>query len=76
MQFRNYKGELVNAPADKPVVLASQGGSMVVWSRDGPTGRHMVRYGLQAKFYTDDLLAAHEFGECVRHYLECQGLLD
>jgi hypothetical protein len=77
-EYRDYKGVMVEASVDQRVVVASLFNDAIVWSHDG-SGRHMVRYCLQAKFFSDEhasLHAAHEFGECVRHYAEYLGLLD
>jgi hypothetical protein len=74
MKVMNYQGELVEAPRDLSFDVAEYGKRIVVWSRRGK--RHCVRYGLQSKFFEDDVEAAKEFGLCVRHYAECCGLLD
>lgn len=70
----NYRGELVVAPRDFSCVVASYQDGVIVWSRSGKSN-HQVRYGLQLKTFKDDLSAAREFGECVRHLAECDGLL-
>ena len=37
---------------------------------------YTITYGQQQTSYQDDLAACREFGECVRHSLECAGKLD
>ena len=71
---RNFRGELVDAPCDLPTIVASYGGSVIVWSRMHKT--HQVRYGLQVHHFNDSIDAAQDFGCCVHHYAECYGLLD
>ena len=46
----------------------------VTWQFDGDD--HQIIYGSHTRVYTNDIKAAHEFGECVRHSLECAGVLD
>lgn len=49
----------------------------VAWERNGR--KHRVVYGLQTKEFSGidaDMRAAYEFGACVRHAAECNGLLD
>jgi hypothetical protein len=46
----------------------------VTWGR--LAGEHIVTYGQQVTKYRCDVAACHEFGECVRHSLECAGKLD
>lgn len=74
MKFRNYKGEMVESPPDRTVVVASLFDGCVVWSLKGPV--HQVRYGLEVKTFKDDIEAAKEFGLCVLHCAECSGLYD
>lgn len=41
--------------------------------------KHVVRYGKQVKEFRGkdkDLAAAHEFGICVRHAAECEGIIE
>ena len=47
----------------------------VSWLRMN-SGRFQVVYGGQVTTIDDDLEAAECFGQCVRHQVECQGLLD
>jgi len=69
-------------PADLPVVIADIGEGMIVWSRKGRL--HRVRYGLQVREYKQDgsdpvyaqLAASEEFGHNVRHFAECEGLMN
>jgi len=48
----------------------------VFWQFDGE--RHFILYGEQVKIFPlgKDIAACREYGECVRHSLECAGLLD
>ena len=39
-------------------------------------GRFAVVYGLQTKDGLDYTEAAHELGECIMHYLNCEGLVN
>ena len=51
----------------------------VIWSykpRAAKAHRHAVTYDQQSKTFADDLQAAREFGECVRHAAECAGAFD
>lgn len=45
----------------------------VTWEFEYPY--HLITYGTSKNVYIDDLKAAHEFGESVRHALECAGEL-
>jgi hypothetical protein len=50
----------------------------IAWTIDR-RGSHHVRYGKQHKKFIGpnrDIDAAQEFGLCVRHAAECEGLLD
>lgn len=74
MQHRNFAGEMVEAPKDfRKIVLRLFNGE-IVWSRTSKL--HQIRYGSQEKSFTDDLEASKELGYCIRHYVECEGLLD
>lgn len=46
----------------------------VMWLRDGKN--HRIVYGADIRETKSDIQAAHWFGECVRHELECNGSLD
>lgn len=46
----------------------------VVWERAGDT--HIVTYGKQVSYFGNDMDACHEYGECVRHSLECLSKFD
>lgn len=75
----NAAGEMVEAPADLPIIVADYADGYIVWSRKGKV--HQVRYGLQVHTYglldrQRVEMAADDFGQCVRHYAECEGLLD
>lgn len=73
--FRDYKGCQQPAPAERKHRVAAHGANDVInWSR-GSMKHHRVNYGLQSTEFTSDLDAAVEFGYCVRHYAECEGLL-
>ena len=37
---------------------------------------HTVTYGHSERMFSSDLAASREFGECVRHALECAGIFD
>ena len=52
----------------------TDGDYSVLWQA-GKT-RHVITNGLQVKTFNNSLDACHEFGECVRHSLECAGKLD
>lgn len=59
---------------DKITTLAmfdEPGAYMVKWQFDGTT--HLITYGGQERHYGNDLSAAREYGECIRHALECGG---
>ena len=73
MKCRNYKGEMIEAPADLYQHVATHADNHIVWSRRGRL--HQVRYGLQVSQFHDSFMAAREFGHCVHHYAECEGLL-
>ena len=47
----------------------------VRWFRR-PTGFYVVVYGQQVTQFYCDIAASEDFGHCVRHSLECAGLLD
>ena len=70
----NYKGEMVTPPADLYQHVAVHADGLIVWSRRG--NLHQVRYGLQVRRFDCQIKACHEYGECVRHYAECECLLD
>lgn len=70
---RNAKGEFVRVPPDLSKVVASVGRNEVVWSTNAKGRTHKVRYGFQVKIFGNDMDACHEFGECVRHWAECEG---
>lgn len=59
---------------DKKDIVASFYNNYIVWSRDKE--EHQIRYGKQAKTFYDDMDACHDLGECIRHYVEAEGLLD
>lgn len=74
MKYRNYEGELVEAPEDYELTLAASGdGHSVVWSYDAERRLHQVRYALGAKVFGTDTEAATEFGSSVRHKLASEG---
>ena len=50
------------------------GVAAITWVRRG--NLHSVTYGYSVKVTGCDMEACHEFGECVRHSLECAGKLD
>ena len=65
----------MNEPNDGDTIATfTDGDTPVTWSRKRK--RHTVHYGKQVTHCTDSLQACHEFGECVRHSLECAGKLD
>lgn len=80
MKFRDATGVLQECPPDLPKIVADLFEKVIVWSLKGRT--HQVRYGLQVKTFKQDgkdpsfaqLAAATEFGCCVRHYAECEGV--
>ena len=74
MRVRDYKGKLVDAPADLYQHVAVYADGFIVWSRRGKL--HQVRYGLQVNQYNNSMAAAKCFGFSVRHYAESDGLLD
>ena len=58
-------------------LLVSDTAHDVHWLFNGHT--HSVQYGKQVKSFTGpdaDLQAACEYGYCIRHSLDCEGLLD
>ena len=76
--YRNYAGQLTEAPVDFPTIVAQAGD--VIWSKapknQRRNKRHQVRYGLQKRQFRNSADAAEEFGFCVHHQAECSGLLD
>jgi len=66
-------GEMINPPADLPEIIAVFSG-VLVWSRKSKN-RHQVRYGLEVHILNSDMEAALEFGRCLRHLVECEGLI-
>ena len=51
----------------------------VTWQCHGRKHRgqvHTVTYGTWERILSCDLAASHEFGECVRHAIECAGIFD
>ncbi len=46
----------------------------VKWEFDGED--HRISYGMSVRVFTSDINASHEFGECIRHALECAGKLE
>jgi hypothetical protein len=73
MQFRNWKGEMMDAPKDLRQVVATYDNDTIVWSRSGK--RHQVRYALEVTPCGTSLTAAEQFGYCVHHLEECNGKL-
>ena len=72
--FTDWQGRQQSAPVERGTRVAAYGADDVItWSRG--SGIHRINYGLQTKNFTDDVRAAKEFGLCVRHYAECEGLL-
>lgn len=63
-------------PAPTPGLLAefTTGDFPVTWEL--LQGEHVITYGLQVTRYRDDIAASREYGECIRHSLECAGKLD
>lgn len=58
------------------IIASNKDGDIpVIWFKKGKKA-HVIEYGKQRKTFFDDLEACHEFGECVRHSLECEGKLD
>ena len=62
-------------------VPARPGSYSVTWelldNRD-PDGNqtHTITYGLSVKSFSCNLAASREFGECIRHSLECAGIFE
>lgn len=75
LQFRNHEGVLCDAPKDLSRIVFTHYRELIVWSFNGKR-THRVRYGLSSKDFHNDMDAAHEVGECLRHWAESQGLLD
>ncbi len=46
------------------------------WGRKYHGQSHKVTYGYSERTFSCDLAASREYGECVRHALECAGLFD
>jgi hypothetical protein len=73
MKCPNYAGEMIEAPTDLYQHVATYADHYIVWSRRG--NLHQVRYGLETKQFQDSIEAATEFGYCIHHYAECEGLI-
>ena len=71
-KVRRYDGKMVDPPKDLKTILISTNG--VVWSRSKT--KHRIRYGLQVRDYCCPQVAAEEFGQCIGHSLQCDGVLD
>lgn len=78
--FANWQGVQTEAPPDLKETIYELHGGFIVWSRQRYAGqrayRHRVRYGLQYTDFGDDLSAIEDLGHCMRHFAECEGLLD
>ena len=74
MTCANYKGEMVESPADLYQTVATHADGLLVWSRRGDL--QQVRYGLQVDHTTESVTAAKLFGYAVHHFAQCEGLLD
>lgn len=68
---RDYRGQLVKAPADLPTVIVSVNDRRIVWSRNSV--RHQVRYGLEVKQFKSAHAAADDLSDAIRHHAECEG---
>jgi len=76
MKVPNYKGKMVEAPADLYQHVATLCDHYLVWSRKGSL--HQVRYGLHVETFEGEdaaLYAVQELTECMIHYVECNGVL-
>lgn len=73
LQFRNWKGEMTDAPKDLKHIVAKYDGDTIVWSYSGR--KHQVRYALEVTTWADSLIAAKQFGFSVHHLEECNGKL-
>lgn len=73
MKFRDYRGNLVEAPKDLPQTITNLYDGLIVWSRDKE--KHQIRYGLQIKTFPGPIMAAEFLGHCVMHNASCDGLL-
>ena len=69
--FRRYDGEQIEVKIKGKLV--AEYGDRVFWTLYGKM--HVVRYCLQVKAFSDDIKASEEFGHCVRHCAECDGIL-
>jgi hypothetical protein len=72
LQFRNWKGELTDAPKDLGIIIFRSEDASIVWSRSGR--KHRVRYCLQVNEFTDSIEAAKQVGCCIHHQAECRGI--
>ena len=70
LEFRRYDGEMVQTNV-RGILVASHH-DVVFWTICHR--KHVVRYGLQVKTFLGSVEAAEEFGSCVRHAAECDGL--
>lgn len=66
---RNYKNEMVKAPADLKNIAESAAKGYIVWSFEN-SNTHQVRYGLQISSHASFMEAAKEFQICKDHYSE------
>lgn len=73
-QMRDAQGNM-RTVEDKPSVVLSLFEGMIVWSYCSK--EHQIRYGLQIDHFPKDqtIEAAHNLGECIAHYAECESLL-
>lgn len=74
LQFRNWEGKKIDAPADLRNIVATYDNGTIVWSRSGR--RHQVRYALEVTPCGSIETAAEQFGYCVMHLETCNGKLD
>lgn len=72
---RNYRGEVCRMPTpSRSHLVAAYGAGMVELWRRGQA--FSVVYGLSCKEGLSYAQAAHEVGECLMHFLQCEGLLE
>ncbi len=59
------------AKMEQPITTFTDGDVTVYWHFNDPT--HCIVYGTQLVMTDNAVTAAHRYGECVRHSLECAG---
>jgi len=71
LQFRNYKGEMVDAPQPSGTLIQSTDNGLIRLFFDAETLSFTVTYGLQVSTMLDIHAASRELSTCIGHDAEC-----